>query len=508
MSLGDYSYEAMKSAQKDWIEEIHTLKKIPYDQLDSKRKQTYDVLLNYFRRKLDFSDLCLCAQDLSPTIGIQSQLPVLFSEYRFTSKTDLDNYLTLLRSVTGYFDGLCRFQEEKAKHHSFMNKEACLKVISQCKDFLNNKTLSSNILSTSFTNRLNHCSFLTEQERKKYIQKNHRILMNSVFPSYEKLIATLSALISKGSCDHINGLCSIKNGKDYYEYLVRDNTGCSLSVPEIKAMIQQALLQDVQSLQQLLQQHPNLEQHTPSKNLKEPDAIIKDLEQKMAEDFPSSNTLTYEFKTVDKNLQDYLSPAFYITPPLDNPQNNVIYINPQKTEDLYTVLAHEGLPGHMYQNAVFASTHPDPIRYLTECGGYMEGWAVYAELLSYQYQYSDTTVATALQLNTTFSLALYCLCDLGVNYEGWSLFDLQHFLRTYNVTDSTVCKNIFQAVIEDPTNYLKYYVGYLQIIALRDVLKKTQGTNFRLKDFHQTLLIFGPADFDTLNKWMPILMAS
>lgn len=503
MSLGDYSYEDMKNSERGWISEINSLKTIPYEQLDVTRKQTYDVLLDYFQRKLDFSDFCICSQDLSPTLGIQSQLPVLLSEYRFLTKTDIENYFSLLKSVPNYFDGLCRFQDEKARQNCFINKDTCLKTISQCKDFLDQNSLTNNILVTSFSTRLSKCDFLSPEEKKEYINSNNQIICDYIFPSYQKLIDTLTTLMKNGHCDNINGLYSLKNGKEYYEYLVHDYTGSSKSIPEIKADIQQALLNDVRGLHDILSNNPEvLNDLDAPQSIQSPASIIKDLQQKMAADFTSLKNLSYEFKIVDENLQDYLSPAFYITPPLDNNQNNIIYLNPKKTDTLYTVLAHEGLPGHMYQNAFFSATSPDHIRYLTDCGGYSEGWAVYAELFSYKYQFENASLAEAHRINSSFSLALYCLCDIGVNYEGWDLSNLKLFLKDYNITDSSTCKSIFQAVIEDPANYLKYYLGYLQILELRDYVKEQIGNDFDLKKFHNALLTIGPAGFDVIKKWI------
>lgn len=53
----------------------------------------------------------------------------------------------------------------------------------------------------------------------------------------------------------------------------------------------------------------------------------------------------YKVSYVDPSLEDYLSPAFYLTPPLDAYDENAIYINGSDRfagADLFTTLAHEG----------------------------------------------------------------------------------------------------------------------------------------------------------------------
>ncbi|MCR5737175.1 MAG: DUF885 domain-containing protein [Eubacterium sp.] len=492
----------MKASQKGLISEILSLKRISYASLDVKRKQTYDILMHYFQRKLDFSDLCLCLQDLSPTLGIQAQLPVLLSEYEFHSKKDIEQYFTLLRSLPSYYAGICDFQKKKAKHHCFLHEETCKKIIGQCNHFIDEKTLSENILMTSFQSRINACAFLTQKEQQSYMKTNEKIIRQQIVPAYQTLADTLSSLMTAGYCNGINGLCTMKGGKDYYEYLVHDYTGCSRSVPEIKAQIQSALLTDVKHLQSLLRENSTRLNRLDSTTSSSPSDILKDLSQKMTADFSEFQNIPFQLKSVNQTLQNYLSPAFYITPPLDERSKNTIYINPAKTENLYPVLAHEGLPGHMYQNSFFSSTNPPKIRYLLDCGGYSEGWAVYAELLSYSYQFPETAVAEIHRIHSSFSLALYCLCDIGVNYEGWNYSHLKHFLSDYNITEDEVCNQMFEAVIEDPANYLKYYVGYLQVIELRDYVKNKAGSSFSLKQFHNALLSIGPADFDVVKKWI------
>ena len=69
--------------------------------------------------------------------------------------------------------------------------------------------------------------------------------------------------------------------------------------------------------------------------------------------FPDSVPVNVEIKFVPKTLEDHLSPAFYFIPAIDNMNNNVIYINQgyeMEGLDLFSTLAHEAYPGHLYQN--------------------------------------------------------------------------------------------------------------------------------------------------------------
>lgn len=507
-TLGTYSYDAMISGQQYYIEEINKLKSMDYDQLSRKQQITYDTLMDYFKDQLDFSDLCLCSEILSPTTGLQAQLPILFSEYKFTSKQDLDNYLLLLSELKDYYAQICEFQKLKAEKECFISDFCCEGIISQCKDFIGTGSAKDNLLYSSFNEKIKNADFLTDSEKSEYVAKNQSVIEQSVIPAYQSIIQTLSTLKSSGYCKNVNGLYYLKNGQDYYEYLTKTYTGSSQSVLELKSDIQNNLANDMRTMYSLLTISPELEDqfYGDEKNTSSPETILTDLKEKAAKDFPISSDINYEIKYVDKSLEDYLSPAFYLSPPIDAPDNNTIYINngtKSQNQDIYTTLAHEGIPGHMFQAACFSHTDPLSIRYLVNYGGYTEGWATYVEFMSYDYKYEDNPqLAKALSCSASYSLALYSLCDIGINYEGWTLKDTKNFLTNYNMEDDTVCENIFQAVIEEPANYLQYYVGYMEICNIKDKMQKKLGDKFDLKKFHQAFLSIGPTSFSVVDKWI------
>lgn len=505
-TLGSYTYESMQNSQSYYINEINTLQTFNYNELLPEQQLTYDVLLQYFRDQLDFSDLCLCSQILSPATGLQAQLPILFSEYAFTNKQDVENYLTLLGLVKDYFTQICDFQKIKAEKNSFISDFTCDGIISQCQDFINVDNIENNILYSSFTNKIAKADYLNDAEKAEYSKRNKDALETSVIPAYQLLISTLSDLKKNGYCKNSNGLCYLENGKEYYEYLVKNYTGSSSSVLELKSGIQNNLMSDMRTMYSLLTISPELEEqfYGDTQNNMSPEDILKDLKTKASKDFPDISDITYEIKYVDESLQEHLSPAFYLSPPIDS-NYNVIYINNGKNsanQELYTTLAHEGIPGHMYQSAYFSSTNPAPIRQLINYGGYTEGWATYVEFMSYYYEYENTQLAQSLSCSASYSLALYSLCDIGINYEGWTLDDTKKFLSNYNLTDEAVCTEIFQAVIEEPANYLQYYVGYMEICNLKEKVKKELGDNFELKNFHKAFLNIGPASFNVVEKWI------
>ena len=134
-----------------------------------------------------------------------------------------------------------------------------------------------------------------------------------------------------------------------------------------------------------------------------PQLILDRLKEKIRIAFPEMPEAELEVKYVPEEMEEHLSPAFYMIPAIDNTEENVIYINRGHMSDdltLFTTLAHEGYPGHLYQTVYYESTDPDPLRSVMDFGGYVEGWATYAEMCSYYLTPLPEQQAAVLQKNS------------------------------------------------------------------------------------------------------------
>ena len=199
-----------------------------------------------------------------------------------------------------------------------------------------------------------------------------------------------------------------------------------------------------------------------------------------------------------KDMESYLSPAFYLIPCIDNTEKNVIYINRSHNMEklhLYTTLAHEGYPGHLYQTTYFASKKPNPVRSLLTFGGYVEGWATYAEMCSYYLTPLEKKQAVLAQKNNSLLLGLYARADIGIHYDGLSLQDTIKFFSKYGIQDKETIGEIYQLIVSTPANYLKYYIGYVEILELKKEAADKKGKKFSQKEFHRAVLDIGALPF-------------
>ncbi len=460
----------------------------------------YDVLDDSLTRSLELAPFRYYEELLSSTGGVQSEYPILLAEYAFHSVKDIEDYLTLLSQYDTFFEQICTFEKEKAKKGLFMNETAVNNVIEQCRAFVPEDSKNS-FWETTFQERLNQIKTLSKKEKQAYIKQNHELLQEHVYPAYHNMIAVLKALKKEGKNNQ--GLCYFKDGKKYYELLVKSTTGSDRSIPNLQEMVEK---QRDKNLAALTLAASKLEQNTSSKTLpyQAPEDMLEHLKKKIKAAFPAAPQANYTVKNVNEKLQDFMAPAFYLTSPMDRFTENCIYVNPGNDYneiELFTTLAHEGYPGHLYQTVYSYSKDLLPIRYILYHGGYTEGWATYVEMLSYHYAGVDENMAEALMLNQDATLSLYATIDMGVHYDGWSLADTVDFLGAYGITTTSVISKIYQTIIENPANYLKYYIGYLEFLSLKEQAKKYYGNDYSELMFHTTILNMGSAPFYLLEKY-------
>ncbi len=542
-----YSFDDDLSALTQTENLLKRLKSLNASKLSDRNRYTLTLLANTLENSLALSNYPYYEEPLSPSSGMQSQLPILLAEYTFRSVRDVEDYLDILDQTDEYFEALLIYQQEKADAGLLMPSVSLLQVVEQCDTILTKEELDAgtHFLQTTFAERLEGLisdGELTSQKAESYQVLNNRLLRTVMLPAYEALGDGL--LVLEDPAIPLKGLAAQPNGAAYYEQLLISQTGSYRPVSEIKEMVITKLYEEYQNLIDILSETPDLvnvpydtllEQEFPYKNAAE---MLTDLQERMSADFPPLDANeplpSVAVKAVSENLQDYCAPAFYLTPPLDDTSSNAIYINEKSTPaglELYTTLAHEGYPGHMYQSVYHNRNTMDSsddtsnhVRELLWYGGYLEGWALYVEFISYDYAtqlYQETasasqtadsfttdsstseTMSAAIQLikhDRSLQLSLYSLLDIMIHYENASQEQVANLLHNFGISSQTAVSAIYEYIVEEPTNYLKYYLGYLEILELKKEARELWGNNYSDYEFHTFLLDCGPADFTFLEE--------
>lgn len=503
ISLGEYGIDYMK---KDLLETENTLERLhtyPYKNLTSQQQLTHDILDSYLKTQLALGHFPYYAEALGPTTGIQAQLPILLAEFSFYDQEDIDHYIKLLPCVYDYFEDIIQYEKEKATQGLFMSKDVANRIISQCDSFI--AYPEENFLISYFNEKIDSYEGLTEEERRDYKKKNRDAVLAYVVPAYELLIDTLYQLKSYSKNDA--GLHHFPQGKEYYQALAQYRTASNKTIKEMADMLDQSIQDDIIDITTLTLTDPDVMSEYISFSsfpMTDPEDILAQLQEDIKEDFPDAVPVNCEIKYVDESLSEYLSPAMYLIPPIDNYTENSIYINGRDEETLsmiYPTVAHEGYPGHLYQNVYFRSQDPAPIRNLMNFTGYDEGWATYVEYYSYDFSLIDSNLADFLVANNRIILNIYARTDIGIHYDGWTKEEVIAYIHSFIDSDG-IAEAIYDTLLEEPGIYLPYAIGYLEMQDLKDRAQETLGSNFVPKEFHEFILDMGPAPFKVISTYM------
>lgn len=483
-------------------DEIKKLKKFRKKELTRKQQNTYEVLMDYLSRQEKLAMYPYYERVLGKSSGQQVQILLTLSEYRLKNEQNIKSYFKLLRGLNAYFDSLIEYSKEQVKRNLFISDESLEETLKQIKSVTTQK---DNMLAATFNLRISEVKGINAATKKQYCRENKKIVKMEVIPAYERLYSHLQAL--KGNGKNKNGLYYYKNGKDYYEALVAQKTGSAKTVEEMIEISDQTIEKCLRKLIKLQKKYPNIinRYRKSKKNIKivqNSQKVLNKLRQKMVKYYPKAPKVSCKIKYVHKTMEEYTSPAFYMVPAVDSYKENVIYINKSQTAELYPTLAHEGYPGHLYQNVYYAAKGDDPVRYLLDYPGYSEGYATYVEGFSYSMMDAEGYGDIYQQMNMEmyeYNLALCSRVDFGVHYEGWKKKDVRAYLRSFGMEKSQA-DELFQMIIENPANYLSYYIGYQEFHELLTDYKNKAGKQYNLKAYHTQILDAGPCSFDILRK--------
>lgn len=518
----------LTASKQIWNTYADTLQQISPKELNLEGQYLYQLLSRYISLQQKSFDFSYYDNPFSCSNGIHSQLPILLSEYTFRRKEDVENYLSLLTQIPDYLNGIALYASLQEEQGIFLYRGHISTLSKQCLEmFPKNQLMAhTHFLQTSFIKRLDillEKQLISSEEYTSYVQKNDLLLQNQLAPAYEQLAASIQSLTGTSS---LYGLSKLPNGKEYYALLLQSNTGSFRSVEELRTMLYERYQMLYQKYQALLKKETYISQLIFP--IEAPSEMLKQLYESSQKDFPPLPSLDtdafwqIQLKEVDGILADMSAPAFYMTPPIDANYEHTIYINPNanlETLDLYTTLAHEGFPGHLYQTVYsqsFLSKKQAPLlRHLLYYGGFTEGWAVYAELYSYDYvpdlfaqQIADGSIDKEALLDT-LAICRYnreiqlCMCsilDLYIHYDGASLSQVTDVLKALGL-NSSAAQSIYETICDSPANYPKYYIGYLEILHLKEQAQKLWGDDYSDCRFHQWILESGGGDFESLS-WL------
>ena len=508
-TYGDLSSDALKkncSRSKELLQKLYTF---PTSSLTKKQKLTWQIFQDYLNESIMNEKYILYSSPLG-TNGLQSEIPVTLSEYRLDNEKDIKDYLSLVNQVPELFTQILDFEQERRNAGLISPSFVISDTIDQIDQFLN-ASEENNPLIQSFEERLAEVESLSKDQKASYIANNRLLVTDKVLPAYKSLKTSLQAYTNDSkNTSSKERLCEYKNGQDYYKFLLMSNVGTDFSPEDCITILEAQLKNTVKDISSLTAKNKDLytEYLSAVPALSAPKEIMNTLKNDSLVEFPEIKNISCQLKNVPDALSGTSACAFYLVPPIDSTKDNIIYINKSRVDsnELFSTLAHEGYPGHLYQTNYFLNTNPSPLRTFLHCAGYDEGWGTYAQLYSYNFiEFKNVDEQTTKQLrqlyrdNDLLSLSLSSLCDLYVNYKNYDENALANYLQTYGIGKDSA-QNLYRYVIENPTTYLSYSIGCYELDQLKQTMADSLGKAFKISDFHEAVLNVGSCNFSILRQ--------
>lgn len=511
-NLGNFDLDEVDESYKAMRESYNELCAYDYDKLSEDQKVTYTCLKAYMEIQLAYEGSDIMYNVFAPNSGIFANLSTNFVEYVFYDKDDVDKYLIFLEDVKRFANESFAFARLQSDKGYFMADNTVDSAIEVCQDYLDAEV---DPYIATFEAKINAMD-LTDDEKQEYIEKNRKIVEENVRPSYEKAIDVLEEL--KGTAKNNGGLAGFgKEGKKYYEAIVMDKTSSSMTPDEVADYLEEKLTEAITELGLIQSTNPNAvsewSEYEPDERT--PKEVLEFILSNMTKDFPKPATEKYniEYQLPACEIEGTL--AYYVTARIDDISVNNIKVNGSAVKDdalqLYTTMAHEGYPGHLYQFTGFYDSDTANVRKVLDFICSTEGWAQYVSNVAVDYLDASDDVKRLIYIDNILSYIIPSRVDIGVNYEGWGLKETGEYLsNVYNISDDyendPTVKYFYNFVVSEPGLLLPYTIGELKMNDLRDKAELELSDRFDALEYHTFIMECGIAPIayyeDALSDWI------
>lgn len=493
VNIGDASWDDYEDNVEDCDEYLKKLQSFEYDSLSETEQKDYRTIAFYLERNKELNSYPYFDWAFNSAEGVIDNLLTTFTEFVFYEKEDIDDYLATLASVPTYLDQCLENTKKQAAKGYFLT-DAMLKATEDAiEKFVDKK--DDNELIKIFDENIDAFDGLSAEEKEAYKKKNREIVLNAYIPSYEKVAEELQKL--KGSRKADYNVSSLDGGSEYYAALARYKTSIDADVETILDICTQYIEKSVDELYDIMQNHSEVTEETLDFDSAED--VLSYLEEHL-DAFPVLDKVYYNVQYLDPSVANDSIVAYYLSPPVDDMRDNVIKINGDNVSDvldLYTTLAHEGFPGHLYQTNYYIQQQPSLLRTQLTMMGYQEGWGMFAEGQALHVSGLSEYASEYQKINIELNYVLSAAVDLGVNGLGWSTKDVSKYLDRLAL-NSSIAKDLYDFATLQPGTVLPYGVGIAMFELLEKKAKNALGNDFDQKAFNEVLLNDGNRPFEVV----------
>ena len=470
--------------------QLEELLAFDYDKLSLRQQYDYDLLhyslletlcgLEYSKYNLIFSSSSQFCD------GIVTNL----MEFAMYDEESEEDFLAVLKDVPNYINEAIEYSKQQSNDGLYHSDDMLDEEISYI----------DNLISS------NGKSIYEHYKEYDIYPEVKELVENEVIPAFVTLKEYLNTLYGKTKSDK---LALTKINKGYAEYTYITNTSNNGDMYAIYTQLIEVysdwvnnFINAYQNNEHILEDYEDFLNDDKAINLSAEDMLeyLRNNSSKRYEYLEDANYVVSALDTLGDSTLGY-----YVSPPIDNLNQNVIRVNAKiNNEDydqmsVFEVMAHEGFPGHLYQNIYFQQKNPHKFRATQSFIGYTEGYADLAAMDAIDMLNVDDEYKAVAKLNSiTFnSHLLLSIVDLGVNYFGWDVNTIGNKLEKLFL-DKAIAQPLYDMVVAMPGTFVRYGVGYVSHLNLRKKAMDELGDKFDFVAYDRAIIENGPLPFAIL----------
>lgn len=470
--------------------QLEDLLAFDYDSLSLRQQYDYDLLhyslletlcgLEYSKYNLIFSSSSQFCD------GIVTNL----MEFAIYDEESEEDFLAVLKDVPNYINEAIEYSKQQSNDGLYHSDDMLDEEISYI----------DNLISS------NGKSIYEHYKEYDIYPEVKELVENEVIPAFVTLKEYLNTLYGKTKSDK---LALTKINKGYAEYTYITNTSNNGDMYAIYTQLIEVysdwvnnFINAYQNNEHILEDYEDFLNDDKAINLSAEDMLeyLRNNSSKRYEYLEDANYVVSALDTLGDSTLGY-----YVSPPIDNLNQNVIRVNAKiNNEDydqmsVFEVMAHEGFPGHLYQNIYFQQKNPHKFRATQSFIGYTEGYADLAAMDAIDMLNVDDGYKAVAKLNSiTFnSHLLLSIVDLGVNYFGWDVNTIGNKLEKLFL-DKAIAQPLYDMVVAMPGTFVRYGVGYVSHLNLRKKAMDELGDKFDFVAYDRAIIENGPLPFAIL----------
>ena len=482
------------------------------DEIDETALELEDEILwkslkRDYQLSVDMEGMDYYTSSINDLTGENVNIPILFATMVFDSKEDVERYLICLNDVKPYFESLFEYEKKRAELGFSLPDDILQKIVESLEAVY--KDHDGNYMYTTFEERIAELN-LDDATAQDFIKRNKEILDTSFFPAYEELAANMKTLF--GTAKTSGKLCEMEGGKEFYEKYLQSRSGTNLSVEECMELLETMIYEYYMEAEAIMNKMtPEQQKQVGIPQEYTTGSFESDLEyckEVFQADFPDLGEIPCRVYHIPESLKDNFSPAAYMSCPKDDPSNNLLMVNDLGggNEDMLSTVAHEALPGHMYETVY----HAKKMHSYYAMGGstaYKEGWSTYSEDYIMRFTNYDLDVyrVNYLFLTRILNYAMQAYMDIGIHYYGWDKQQAKDELTAlYNASfASSIVDFAYDRVLEIPCYVTPYCFGNYYCPKIINDAVAQYGDEYSMSEIHAAYLDMGPSNFQILQEYMP-----